>query len=112
MINARVETVAEKPAYRQAFKARRCLIIADGLYDATRTSSVALVGDWFSSEAVSSGGTRVLREALFTRDAPTVRQQIEDFDSRMQDLLAIRGRDETSARVQTTSYLASYLALR
>lgn len=33
MINARAETVAEKPAYRAAFNRRRCLIVADGFYE-------------------------------------------------------------------------------
>ena len=33
MINAKAETVAEKPAYREAFKSRRCLIPADGFYE-------------------------------------------------------------------------------
>jgi len=33
MINAKAETVAEKPAYRAAFKARPCLVVADGFYE-------------------------------------------------------------------------------
>lgn len=33
MINARAETVAEKPSFRAAFKRRRCLILADGYYE-------------------------------------------------------------------------------
>ena len=33
MINARAETVAEKPAYRVSFRKKRCLIPADGFYE-------------------------------------------------------------------------------
>lgn len=33
MINARAETVHEKPSYRRAFAARRCIIPADGYYE-------------------------------------------------------------------------------
>ncbi|GAB2884005.1 SOS response-associated peptidase [Nocardioides pacificus] len=44
MINARMETVAEKPAYRKAFAARRCLLPADGYFE------------WYPTSALTQGG--------------------------------------------------------
>lgn len=41
LINARAETVAEKPSFKAAFRARRCLAIADGFYEWRRDGRVS-----------------------------------------------------------------------
>jgi putative SOS response-associated peptidase YedK len=46
LINARAETVAEKPAFRSAFARRRCLLLADGFYE-WRNEGTRKIPCWF-----------------------------------------------------------------
>ena len=39
MINARAETVAEKPSFRNCFKKRRCIVLTDGFYEWQKAGS-------------------------------------------------------------------------
>jgi putative SOS response-associated peptidase YedK len=59
MINARMETVGEKPAYRRAFAKRRCLLPADGYFE------------WYATDAVDakgpSGKGRARKQPYFIR---------------------------------------------
>ncbi len=54
LINARMETVHEKPAFRQAFARRRCLLPADGYYE------------WYPTEVRGRNGKPV-KQPFFIR---------------------------------------------
>ena len=56
LINARMETVHEKPAFRRAFTSRRCLLPADGYFE------------WYPTEQRTSAGKPV-KQPFFIRPA-------------------------------------------
>lgn len=82
MINARAETVAEKPSFRAAYRHRRCLVLADGFYEWKRGGDTkvpyfislangepfAFAGLWESWTAKDSG-TSIESAALITTAA-------------------------------------------
>jgi putative SOS response-associated peptidase YedK len=41
VINARVETIDEKPSFKESFEKRRCLILADGFYEWERNGKIS-----------------------------------------------------------------------
>ena len=49
-INARAETVAERPAFRDAFRSRRCLIVADGFFEWQRRPGQPKQPWWITRE--------------------------------------------------------------
>ena len=81
MINARAETVAEKPAFRDALRRRRCLVLADGFYEwqkidgAKRPMRIAMrSGEPFAFAGIWSvwrapDGTRIASCAIITTKA-------------------------------------------
>ena len=82
MINARAETVAEKPSYRNAYKHRRCIVLADGFYEWQKQGSTktpffislasgqpfALAGLW-ESWTDKATGESLQTATLITSDA-------------------------------------------
>ena len=91
MINARAETIAEKPAFRKAFKEQRCLIVADGFYEWRKDGQgkqpvrivhksrepFAFAGLW-SAWMEQGAGKEVLSCAIVTCAANALLQPVHD----------------------------------
>jgi putative SOS response-associated peptidase YedK len=96
-INARSETVLEKPAFKESFERRRCLIAADGFYEWRRMvntkqpfhfgmkddSLFAFAGIW--DRRTDPGGTWIASCAILTT---TPNQLLRDVHDRMPAILS------------------------
>jgi putative SOS response-associated peptidase YedK len=120
MINARGETVAEKPAFRSAFGRRRCLVLVDGFYEWQRSGAVkrphllhlrsggpfTLAGLW---EVWSRGGRTIESCTIITTAANPLVAPVHD---RMPVILGPAERDRwmapTASREELKDLLRAY----
>ena len=92
-INARADTVATKPAFRSAYKRRRCLVLTDGYYEWLRVGKVkqpylyevdggkpfALAGLWESWRGIGDKDSTPLETcSLITTDANKLARKVHD----------------------------------
>jgi putative SOS response-associated peptidase YedK len=119
MINARSETAAEKPAFRDSFKRRRCLVAADGFFEWQKAAGgkqpylIRLVGGaplafaglwdrWHGQE-----GRALETFSILTTSANELVQPIHD---RMPVVLPVSGRDRWLDGETESSVLGELLA--
>ena len=103
MINARAETVEEKPSFRAAFKRRRCILPASGFYEWKKTNGskqpyfipsasnepLGLAGLWESWSGPN--GEELESCTILTTDA---NEAVADLHDRMPVILAPEDYDE------------------
>lgn len=104
MINARAESVADRPAFRDAFARRRCLIPADGFYEWSDVAGgslrqpwyirprsghpLAFAGLWESWRPATAHGEGLPRIVSTTIVTTTANEAITDLHHRMPVVLA------------------------
>ena len=120
MINARGETVAQKPAFRAAFRKRRCLVPADGFFEWQRTASgkqpwyihaasgepLAMAGLWELWDP-PEGGVPVASCTIITTQANEFMRPLHD---RMPVVLDAAGREAWLGVATDTAELQALLA--
>ena len=60
--------------------------------------SIVMIGDWFSARSMSVRPGKGYVQTMFTRHAPTVRRQIQEFDEEFEELLEKNGLAEADSR--------------
>jgi len=97
MINARVESVAEKPAFRRAFSLRRCILPADGFYE------------WYLPHEArrdgASPGSKVKKQPFFIHRADGSRLAMAGIYEIWRD--PTRDRDDDDAWLRTCSVITT-----
>jgi putative SOS response-associated peptidase YedK len=122
LINARAETITEKPSFREAFRSRRCIIPASGFYEWQKKGTGAKQPFYFYLKEKDVFGFAGLWEewldkqtgelletcTIITTEANEVLKPIHD---RMPVILKSEGYDEwLDAKVKETDKLKKFLA--
>lgn len=90
LINARAETILEKPAFRNAFRARRCLVLSDGFFEWEKSGKLkvpyyitlknhepfAMAGIWETWE--DKGGEKINSFSIITTAANELMKPLHD----------------------------------
>lgn len=118
-INARSETVRDKPSFREAYERRRCLVPADGFYEwkreggskipfwfhPTRGGLIAFAGIWETWKRAGAPPRHTF--AILTTDAS---EDVHDVHDRMPVIIAPRDRPTWLERPSSDAALSPLLA--
>lgn len=102
MINARVESVAEKPAFRRAFSLRRCILPADGFYEWYLPEEARRDG---AGPGSTAPGSKVKKQPFFIHRADGSRLAMAGIYEIWRD--PTKDRDDDEAWLRTCSVITT-----
>ena len=101
--DSRLGRVEQLLAFLQDSENEHTLVVPNR--EVHREESVTIVGDWFSARSVSIEPGRGYQQTMFTRHAPTVRQEMEEFDEQFAELLQLNDMTEENCRERVIAQL-------